>query len=181
MSLQDKMTSLANNVRKLSWQTDKLGLDGMNTLLSNMLVYNSTMPYIIMNDGTGTSTINGEYQCFTFNDNRNIVNCNYYAKNWDSLQFNIDNSVTIVQSFTITTDAKVDMATIHMYSSSTGNKENILDNYTAKVADNTYRIYSKATSNTIGTVKLFNFNLSLSNCNYLKFSEPYLGIIGGSI
>lgn len=76
MSLQDKMTSLANNIRKVSWQIGKIGLDEMNRLLSNLLVFNSTMPYIIMNDGKhhGPSNYQEGYQVFNFGS---ATNCNY--------------------------------------------------------------------------------------------------------
>lgn len=182
MSLQDKMTNLANNVRKLSWQTGQLGLDNMNSLLSNMLVFNSTMPYIIMNDGKnrGPSNYQEGYQVFNFGSATNFAT-NFYTQNWNSLKFNIDTSVVAVQSFTITTDGTVAEVKPHMYISGLGDCENVISSYYSKVADNTYRVYLKASTNKSGPLEPFNFNMSATNCTYLKFSEPYLGIVGGGI
>lgn len=182
MSLQDKMTSLATNTRKVSWQTGKLGLDNMNSLLSNLLVFNSTMPYIIMNGGNhhGPSKYQEGYQVFNFGSATNF-GTNFYAQNWELLQFNIDTSTVAAQSFTITTDGTVTEVKPHMYISGLGDCENVISSYYSKVADNTYRVYLKASTNNYGPLEPFNFNMSATNCNYLKFSEPYLGIMGGIV
>lgn len=177
MSLNSSLTSLADSVRKISFNSGvKYSIDSMATVLNNWYLFRSEFPQLSDNNGQ-LSVTDGNAQKFTISGN--YVQ-NIFINNWAYINLLADVGTNIKQAMTVETDGTVNYIDLLTYNASKGDQGTVVSKYMTKVADNTYRVYISANNKIRNVVEPFNFNVNISNGTYIKFSEPYFSIEGNN-
>lgn len=173
MTLNSSLVPLANAVRNLTFNDQKLSIDEMAKALTYWNLFKAEFP--TMDTYNGLQSIkDGNSQKFTFSGS---FSDNVFLHDWRYIQRWITSGTEVEQALTVETDGTLNHLILHNYNAGMGNQGDTISQYFAKLTSNKYRIYLDAKNKINNIIEPFNFDINISNGTYVKFSEPYFNLV----